>query len=409
MSEDRDDEAPLVKATVSDMKEGLTSARKADITHIRTPFMVYGARACEYGSAKYERANYLRPTLCLREDFLRLRAYLRAAVSHIHQALDAMEAHQALDPRLEDEIGMRRAAYAEDFDEDTSGKAGPSGLPHLCGAVASLNMAITQATRAELIPADPGQPWAERKRRAGPAPKLTDLVSMTITRDTVENPIDYFNPNEPSNEVLVREARGRGDTRPSSAIIEEAAPGREALALQALDTGQPAPGESYASYVLRTACREVDDRGKQCLQRTRHAARCVFPVREPDPETPRAQLTRAITIATGQAPRCAGEFDDGIADGNTTRCRKSAGCGLAECPSDEDRALWIAADAELDDKTVDETGPSHEGAACAFTWKSDGVRDKPWCASHEVPLDIHPRGDGSSYRCRLTLREVKRT
>lgn len=160
-----------IKATIVDMKESLGSSRKPDITHIRTPLMVYGARACEYGGAKYERGNFLRPTICLREDFRRLRSYLRAAMSHIVQTLDAMEVHESGDPELVDEIGMRRAAYAEDVDPDNSGKVGPSGLPHLCGAVASLNMAITQAVRAGLLPADPGQPWAtraEREKAKGP-------------------------------------------------------------------------------------------------------------------------------------------------------------------------------------------------------------------------------------------------
>jgi hypothetical protein len=156
--------SPHKDASVKDMKESLSSTRKADLTHIRTPFMVYGSRACEYGSEKYERGNFLRPMPSQRENFLRLRAYLRAGVSHVMQVLDAMEAHQARDPQLEDVLGMQRAAYAEDTDEDTTGKVGPSGLPHLCGAVASLNMAITQATCAGLLPADPGQPW---KQRAG--------------------------------------------------------------------------------------------------------------------------------------------------------------------------------------------------------------------------------------------------
>lgn len=146
---------------MKDMKESLGDVRKADITHIRTPMLVYGARACEYGSSKYERANYMRPVESTRADFERLRSYLRAGLSHIQQTLDSMEAHQATDPNLTDDIGMRRAAYSEDIDPDTTGKVGPSKLPHLCGAVASLNMAITQATRAGLLPTDPGQPWVK--------------------------------------------------------------------------------------------------------------------------------------------------------------------------------------------------------------------------------------------------------
>jgi hypothetical protein len=153
---------PASPAPLSDLKEGLSSARKADTTHMRTPFLVYGSRACEYGSAKYERANYLRPTGSVKKDFERLRAYLRAAESHIRTVLDAMELHQAQDPQLTDEAGMREAAYCKDTDTKPGDKVGPSGLPHLCGAVASLNMAITQAATYGLLPADPGQPWSAK-------------------------------------------------------------------------------------------------------------------------------------------------------------------------------------------------------------------------------------------------------
>lgn len=46
------------------------------------------------------------------------------------------------------------------------------------------------------------------------------------------------------------------------------------------------------------------------------------------------------SIAEGKLPsllpepkRCSGDYDDGIADGNLTRCSSNAGCGLAGCPS----------------------------------------------------------------------------
>lgn len=142
-----------------DLKEALSGGRKADITHIRTPLLTYGARACEYGSEKYERANFLRETPGLKQDFERLRGYLRAALSHINTTLDSMEYHQANDPDLEDLEGMRAAAYCEDVDVKPNQPVVASRLPHLCGAVASLNMAITQATRCGLLPLDPGRPW----------------------------------------------------------------------------------------------------------------------------------------------------------------------------------------------------------------------------------------------------------
>lgn len=147
---------------MKDMKESLTSGRKADITHVRGAIKRYIARACEYGSAKYERGNFLRNTGGTGEDFERLRKYLRATISHIDATLDAMERHQAGDPNLLDEGGMRRAAYAEDTDAKPGCPVGASGLPHLAHAAASLMMALEQATVYELLPADPGQPWAER-------------------------------------------------------------------------------------------------------------------------------------------------------------------------------------------------------------------------------------------------------
>lgn len=153
---------PASASPLSDMKEALSSVRKADTTHIRTPLLVYGARACEYGSAKYERANYLRPVGGPTENYERLRAYLRAAKSHIEAVLDSMEMHQSQDPKLVDVEGMKAAAYCKDTDTKPGDKVGPSGLPHLCGAVASLMMGITQATVYGLLPADPGQPWTKQ-------------------------------------------------------------------------------------------------------------------------------------------------------------------------------------------------------------------------------------------------------
>lgn len=158
-----------------DQKEALTSARKPDVTHARTPLLVYNARACEYGCAKgYDRGNFLRRTATTSEDFKRLRAYLAAGLRHIMATLDQIERHQANDPHLVDIEGMKRAAYAPDTDPDPTGTVGPSGLPHLCGAAASLNMALAQAVDAGLLPADPGQPWREQ-------PSQLDFTHAAIT------------------------------------------------------------------------------------------------------------------------------------------------------------------------------------------------------------------------------------
>lgn len=154
----------------ADMKESLHVARKADTTHVRRAFQIYTSRPCEYGSDKYERGNYRRPTggavhtEPTAADFERYRQYLRAARDHIDDTLDAMEAHIALDPRLEDVAGMMRAAYAADTDFAPGAKVGPSLLPHVAHGCASLNMAITQATDCGLIPRDPGTPWRKESK-----------------------------------------------------------------------------------------------------------------------------------------------------------------------------------------------------------------------------------------------------
>jgi hypothetical protein len=160
---------------VKDLKEGLNSSRKADTTHVRKSLKIYVARPCEWGSVKYERANFARPASshppgsaeAVKADFNRLRAYLRAASDHIADALDSMERHQAGDPDLRDVDGMKRAAYAVDTDAKPGCPFGASGLPHIAPAAASLMMAIEQATLYGLLPADPGQPWAADSREEG--------------------------------------------------------------------------------------------------------------------------------------------------------------------------------------------------------------------------------------------------
>lgn len=162
-------------AVAKDMKESLGSGRKADLTHARQALLIYIARACEYGCAKYQRANFLRPVDGgPAADFRRLRAYVAAGLRHLTAMLEAMEAHEACDPELLDIAGMKRAAYCEDTDEDTTGKVGPSGLPHLAGACASLNMATAQAARYGLLPADPGQPWTKNRSQL-------DFTHATVT------------------------------------------------------------------------------------------------------------------------------------------------------------------------------------------------------------------------------------
>jgi len=152
---------------MKDMKEALGNARKPDITHVRKTITYYIARACEYGTAKgYERANFLRETDGPKEDFERLREYLRADLGHLEDCLEAMEKHLRHDPDLEDIEGMRRAAYAMDMDSKEGCATGPSRLPHVCGHVASAMIALSQAAMCGLLPEDPGTPWVDNVQNA---------------------------------------------------------------------------------------------------------------------------------------------------------------------------------------------------------------------------------------------------
>lgn len=168
-----------------DMKESLSSTRKADTTHVRSGIRTYIARTCEYGTAKgYERGNFLRPTgegphpEPTSADFERLTAYLRAAIDHASRTLDSMEHHRAVDPHLQDVDGMKAAAYAEDTDQSNAFPS--SRLPHLCGSAASLMMAIEQAVDCGLLPADPAHPW-EREMAAREAAKAEGKLGCIVT------------------------------------------------------------------------------------------------------------------------------------------------------------------------------------------------------------------------------------
>jgi len=172
---------------MKDLKEALGSNRKPDVTHVRQAIKNYVARACEYGSAKYERANFLRPLPTPKENFERLREYLRATISHVGLTLEAMEQHQALDPNLEDLEGMKQACYAKDTDVKKGCTVGPSLLPHLAHASASLMMTLSQAVNADLLPLDPGTPWANPK----PATKnqSSNLVAVRINGEPETFPL----------------------------------------------------------------------------------------------------------------------------------------------------------------------------------------------------------------------------
>lgn len=265
---------------MKDLKEGLTSTRKADTTHVRKSIQVYIARPCEWGSVKYERANFLRPASeyppgspeATAADFERLRAYLRAARDHISDALDSMECHQSTDPQLRDVDGMKRAAYAVDTDAKPGCPFGASGLPHVAPAAASLMMAIDQATRYGLLPADPGQPWtagaedslpqkddpaAERARVAALAAEVKAEFSPrprfeVVPRDQVNGRLaEYF---DQCTAVILARSYNKGDRRVT--FSPDNASDWPKLGFAVVDNGPSPEREWYADLAVTREYRE---------------------------------------------------------------------------------------------------------------------------------------------------------
>ncbi len=146
-----------------DMKEALGNARKPDITHVRKALKYHIARACEYGSDKYERANFMRDSGgTAKEQVEALRVYARAAMGHLDDFLESLEMHESTDPNFEDIDGLCLAMYAEDTDAKPGCKVGASHLPHLAHGAASFMMLLTKLVLGGWLPMDPGTPWREQ-------------------------------------------------------------------------------------------------------------------------------------------------------------------------------------------------------------------------------------------------------
>jgi len=138
-----------------DMKEGLTNG-KPQLSQLPQVGLVYTARAFEYGCSptKYERGNYLRPTVDTLADFDRLLSYLDALLRHATKVTTEMNRARGCTDQTD--ADLKAAAMCIDKE---------SGLPHLCGMMASGMMAIQQAADAGLIPADPGRPWDKKNQK----------------------------------------------------------------------------------------------------------------------------------------------------------------------------------------------------------------------------------------------------
>lgn len=135
-----------------DMKAGLING-KPQLSQFPLAAMIYATRAFEYGNSKYERGNYLRPTVDTLADFDRLLAYIDAGLRHLTKV--TLEMNRVRGCTEMSKVDLMAGAICTDLE---------SGLPHLCGAITSIAMGIQQAVDAGLIPADPGRPWEKQKK-----------------------------------------------------------------------------------------------------------------------------------------------------------------------------------------------------------------------------------------------------
>lgn len=132
---------------VGDRKAGIGT--KPPLSHTPLALEIYVARAHQFGGDKYGQVgNYLTPPPEGVEDVERLLEYISACRRHLSRWSLSIIRYLGDGKGCAD--SLREACYAVDKD---------SGLPHACGAAASLGMALQQAVDAGLMPEDPGVTW----------------------------------------------------------------------------------------------------------------------------------------------------------------------------------------------------------------------------------------------------------
>ncbi len=134
-------------APTKDLKAGV-GGKKPQLSHMPPGALTWAARAFQYGSTKYARGNYLRPTVDRLADFDRLEAYIDATLRHIFAVTREMEWMRG-NTGMEQGYQFLVGAFPD----------GESRLPHLCHALCSLMMAIQQGIDAGILVEDPGTPW----------------------------------------------------------------------------------------------------------------------------------------------------------------------------------------------------------------------------------------------------------
>jgi hypothetical protein len=136
------------KGTKGDLKRGLGGV-KPQLSQIPGGALAWAARAAQYGGQKYERGNYLRPTVDKLADLDRLSSYIDATMRHLFAVTGEIE-------------WQRGNTSMEGTDLLVGGYLdNESGLPHLAHALISLMFAIQQGINAGILVEDPGTPWVK--------------------------------------------------------------------------------------------------------------------------------------------------------------------------------------------------------------------------------------------------------
>lgn len=174
---------------IGDMKHGLGGTRP-QMSILPRSGLIYGGRAIEYGADKYSRGNYHGPAPAkLGEDAeaKRLLGYIDATMRHLTRVSDAI--NRALG------TGGDIAAACATVDSEASGGFPASNLPDLAHALASLLIGVSCGVDDGLLPADPGQPWAQSgeaglPQKENPAAERARVASLVRIPNTSTRELD---------------------------------------------------------------------------------------------------------------------------------------------------------------------------------------------------------------------------
>lgn len=139
---------------MADMKHGLTSGARPQLSVVGKHSMVYQTRGTEYGAAKYARGNYHGDAPAGVTPEARIMGYVDAIMRHCTELSHAYNTAIGTG-------GDVRAALRDCVDAGSSGGFPASMLHQLAHILAGAGIAVECAVADGILPADPGQPWKQ--------------------------------------------------------------------------------------------------------------------------------------------------------------------------------------------------------------------------------------------------------